>query len=109
MEQGGAMAKVERNSVREADLPRHLGTPGSAPAADEKPADKPAKPDATVPREDGAAAPKGDGDAEGDAPAAAADLKEGELGKDPQLDHALELLKSWQVFKTFVAQKTSNG
>ena len=28
-----------------------------------------------------------------------------EPGKDPQLDHALELLKSWQVFKTFVARR----
>jgi len=30
--------------------------------------------------------------------------QEGELGKDPQLDRALELLKSWNVFKTVVAQ-----
>src|SRR5262245_42971315 len=30
-------------------------------------------------------------------------VKEGELGKDPQLDRALQLLKSWQVFKTTVA------
>ena len=30
-------------------------------------------------------------------------LKEGELGKDPQLDRALQLLKSWRVFKTTVA------
>ncbi len=29
----------------------------------------------------------------------------GELGKDPQLDRALELLKSWQVFKTLVAKR----
>jgi carboxyl-terminal processing protease len=34
-----------------------------------------------------------------------ANVKEGELGSDPQLDHALELLKSWQVFKTFVARR----
>jgi carboxyl-terminal processing protease len=32
-------------------------------------------------------------------------IREGELGKDPQLDRALELLKSWNVFKTVVAQK----
>jgi len=31
-------------------------------------------------------------------------IREGELGKDPQLDRALELLKSWNVFKTIVAQ-----
>ena len=29
------------------------------------------------------------------------------LGKDPQLDRALELLKSWNVFKTVVAQNDS--
>jgi hypothetical protein len=29
----------------------------------------------------------------------------GEPGKDPQLDRALELLKSWQVFKTLMAKK----
>jgi carboxyl-terminal processing protease len=35
-------------------------------------------------------------------------VREGELGKDPQLDRALELLKSWNVFKTVVAQKVSD-
>jgi len=34
-----------------------------------------------------------------------AGIKEGELGKDPQLDHALELLKSWKVFKTLIAKR----
>ena len=33
-------------------------------------------------------------------------VREGELGKDPQLDRGLELLKSWNVFKTVVAQST---
>jgi carboxyl-terminal processing protease len=32
-------------------------------------------------------------------------VREGELGKDPQLDRALELLKSWNVFKAVVAQQ----
>jgi carboxyl-terminal processing protease len=31
-------------------------------------------------------------------------LHEGELGKDPQLDRAFDLLKSWNVFKTVIAQ-----
>jgi carboxyl-terminal processing protease len=31
------------------------------------------------------------------------EIKEGELGKDPQLDRALQLLKSWRVFKTTIA------
>jgi carboxyl-terminal processing protease len=35
------------------------------------------------------------------------EVREGELGKDPQLDRALDLLKSWNVFKTVVAQKAS--
>ena len=35
------------------------------------------------------------------------DIKEGELGKDPQLDRALELLKSWKVFQTTVAEAKS--
>jgi carboxyl-terminal processing protease len=33
-----------------------------------------------------------------------ADIQEGQLGKDPQLDRALDLLKSWNVFKTVVAE-----
>ncbi|MFQ5666278.1 MAG: S41 family peptidase [Candidatus Binatia bacterium] len=32
--------------------------------------------------------------------------RQGELGKDPQLDRALDLLKSWNVFKTVVAQSS---
>jgi carboxyl-terminal processing protease len=32
-------------------------------------------------------------------------IKEGEPGKDPQLDHAVELLKSWKVFKALVAKR----
>lgn len=32
-------------------------------------------------------------------------VREGELGKDPQLDRALELLKSWNVFRAVVAQQ----
>lgn len=31
------------------------------------------------------------------------EVKEGELGKDPQLDRALQVLKSWETFKTHVA------
>jgi carboxyl-terminal processing protease len=68
--------------LREANLPRHL----EHPAAGE---------DAPASREDE------------DAPSDVIpdNVKEGELGADPQLDHALELLKSWQVFKTFVARR----
>ena len=52
------------------------------------------------------AADKTDGNIQtGDSPQV--DVREGELGKDPQLDKALELLKSWEVVKTTVAE--ANG
>lgn len=68
--------------VREENLPRHFQQKEkSAP---------------------GGTTPKGEEESE-ESPA----LHEGELGKDPQLDRALELLKSWNVFKTVVAQSGS--
>jgi carboxyl-terminal processing protease len=41
------------------------------------------------------------------ATAAANDVREGELGRDPQLDRALELLKSWKVFKALTNQSST--
>jgi carboxyl-terminal processing protease len=84
MDQGVKLAKNDKPStvtpLREANLPRHLEHPtGAKPAADDD-----------------------DGDASDIPPEG---IKEGELGSDPQLDRALELLKSWQVFKTFVAKR----
>jgi carboxyl-terminal processing protease len=68
--------------VREENLPRHFGQKGKgAPEG---------------------ATPKGEEELE---PSLA--TREGELGKDAQLDRALELLKSWNVFKTVVAQSGS--
>ncbi len=68
--------------LREENLPRHfeqkrLPPPSDQPAPKEEPSE--------------------------DAPL----VKEGELGKDPQLDRALELLKSWNVFRTVVANSDS--
>jgi carboxyl-terminal processing protease len=84
MDQGVKLAKGEKPStvtpLREANLPRHLEHPNGAKA----PADDDEEDALEVP-------PEG--------------VKEGELGSDPQLDRALELLKSWQVFKTFVAKR----
>jgi carboxyl-terminal processing protease len=88
MDQGTKLAKGEKPGssvapLREANLPRHLEHPAGA---------KPAATD------------DDDGDSETlDVPPEG--VKEGELGSDPQLDRALELLKSWQVFKTFVAKR----
>jgi carboxyl-terminal processing protease len=89
MDQGTKLAKGDKPSssvapLREANLPRHLEHPNgtkTTPAADE-------------------------GDDDADTSEVPPDgVKEGELGSDPQLDRALELLKSWQVFKTFVAKR----
>jgi len=71
------------HTLREHNLPRHL------PQPDDKPAKEPDQPSAP------------------DTPDETSDVREGELGKDPQLDRALELLKSWNVFKTVLAQRPS--
>jgi carboxyl-terminal processing protease len=88
MDQGTKLAKGEKPPtvppLREANLPRHLNNPeGKATPVEETDGD-----DGTETFE---VPPEG--------------VKEGELGADPQLDRALELLKSWQVFKTFVAKR----
>ncbi|MCK6555549.1 S41 family peptidase [Candidatus Binatia bacterium] len=80
-----AAAGVPR--IREQNLPGHLPGP-----------EQPAPPAAAGPDEDRVL------DVEGDA---ASTIREGELGKDPQLDRALEMLKSWNVYRTVVAQKAS--
>jgi carboxyl-terminal processing protease len=84
--------------LREENLPKHLQNGNREPAAepDPKAVPKPIK-DEGVPADE----PDGEGTPEDDANAM---QTMGELGKDPQLDRALELLKSWQVFKTLVAK-----
>ena len=78
------VAAQRRHGVREENLRGHFdnidNTPRDTP--DDLPADAEAAPQA-LPE---------------------IDMKEGELGKDPQLDRALELLKSWKVFQTTVAE-----
>jgi carboxyl-terminal processing protease len=67
--------------IREENLPRHLRAPKEKqpPSSDEEEFEE----EQPTPEE--------------------LQVKEGELGKDPQLDRALELLKSWNVFKTVIA------
>jgi carboxyl-terminal processing protease len=76
--------------LREANLPRHFenkkGEP--PPPAVGEPEGEPENPPEELPE-----------------PEEEIGIKEGEVGKDPQLDHALELLKSWKVFKTLVAKR----
>jgi carboxyl-terminal processing protease len=79
----GAAGRARFPMVREADLPGHLAPEDERDAGPED----------------------GDGEAALPDPEALAAIHEGELGSDPQLDRSLELLKSWQVFKTFVASR----
>ena len=82
--------------IREENLPGHFSLPnGTDPA----PAPAPQS-------ESRGAEPKGEGEDENDE--AAVEIRDGELGRDPQLDRSLELLKSWQVFKTLIA-RTETG
>jgi carboxyl-terminal processing protease len=89
------VAAREQREIREENLPGHF---------DNKKANKPA-PNArelsTTPKEGGNPS-EGPGNGKEGA-SQEAQIKEGELGKDPQLDRALQLLKSWRVFKTSVA------
>ncbi|MET0152178.1 MAG: S41 family peptidase [Candidatus Binatia bacterium] len=86
--------------LREENLRGHFNN-GKTPAAPGKP-EKPgeiqmplAPPESKAPSTEPAAT------------ASANDVREGELGRDPQLDRALELLKSWKVFKALTNQSTS--
>jgi carboxyl-terminal processing protease len=82
--------------LREANLPRHFENKKGAAEppqtreqeSENEPESEPEQPPETLP----------DADDE-------VGIKEGEPGKDPQLDHAVELLKSWKVFKTLVAKR----
>ncbi len=91
------MARVGDNGkgraigLREANLPRHFENKKSEPPRTEvtdPEGDEPEQPQEEMPEPDGEVG-----------------IREGEMGKDPQLDHAVELLKSWKVFKTLVAKR----
>jgi carboxyl-terminal processing protease len=101
MEQSKQSASAEKNGalLREANLPRHLEQPEENGAKGKK--DEPAQ----LQPADGAEGETPDGTVPTELPVDDPDVHEGDLGKDPQLDRALELLKSWQVFKTFVAKR----
>src|SRR5262249_45349817 len=89
------VAAREQREIREENLPGHF---------DNKKAPKTTAPTtreiSTTPKE-GGNPPEGTGN--GKEGSQESPIKEGELGKDPQLDRALQLLKSWRVFKTSVA------
>jgi len=92
------MARVGEGSkhsagLREANLPRHFENKKRGDGKPAEVSDPDAEPESESPAGE---MPETDGEAA---------IKEGEPGKDPQLDHALELLKSWKVFKTLVAKR----
>ncbi len=85
------VAAREQREIREENLPGHF---------DNKKAKKPAAKEIST--KEGGNNPEGPGDGREGSPQDS-QIKEGELGKDPQLDRALQLLKSWRVFKTSIA------
>ena len=96
--------KVEPQFLREENLPKHLDNPVPGKDDDGKIKPEPIDTRTGPPSKDGGGSPSDDGGPsdEGDS---GPGMVLGEPGKDPQLDRALELLKSWQVFKTLVAKK----
>ncbi len=90
--------------LREENLRGHFGNgqkpeaKPEKPAEDGKPQGKPAAPESKAPSAEPVLTP-----------AANIEVREGEIGKDPQLDRALELLKSWKVFKALTSQSTETG
>lgn len=93
MTRAAAGGKTAQQLLREENLPRHFEQKRQPqPQQGAQPGETETAPPAAAPDE----MPPDEADA---------GIKEGELGKDPQLDHALELLKSWKVFKTLVAKR----
>jgi carboxyl-terminal processing protease len=93
MTRAASGGKSAQQLLREENLPRHFEQKQKTPPQqNSEPGEQEIVPPANAPDE----LPPEEG-GEG--------IKEGEPGKDPQLDHALELLKSWKVFKTLVAKR----
>jgi len=92
--------------LREENLRGHFSNGNPQPEKPAKPGEG-EKPDgATQPQSKAPAAPAAEPSA---VSVSAAEVREGEIGRDPQLDRALELLKSWKVFKALTNQSTETG
>lgn len=99
------IAAREQREIREENLRGHFDRP-EAGAPEQKTPEKTDKkepevaPAAPAPEPQGGAAPEGTGEKVAAVPEEKKEeIKEGELGKDPQLDRALEVLKSWETYK----------
>ena len=95
---GGGTRGADAQFLREANLPKHLDNPTGgeqpAPKSTAEPAKGDGKRSKVAPEEE---------EEGGEADVGTTVL--GEPGKDPQLDRATDLLKSWQVFKAMQAKK----
>jgi len=90
------IASREQREIREENLRGHFNRPGETPPAEQT------APEAVEKKEPEAAPAAKESEAKEDTEEktdASQEIKEGELGKDPQLDRALQVLKSWESYK----------
>ncbi|MFM7143581.1 MAG: S41 family peptidase, partial [Alphaproteobacteria bacterium] len=95
---GGGTRGTDPQFLREANLPKHLDNPTGQEQPAPKATAEPAKTDGK-----GAKASPAEDEDDGEVDVGLTVI--GEPGKDPQLDRATDLLKSWQVFKAMQAKK----
>ena len=86
-------AQAAAREIREENLRGHFDQPGRPPAQQTPETGEKKEPEAAP------AVPTPDAKGGGETTDASEEIKEGELGKDPQLDRALEVLKSWESYK----------
>jgi carboxyl-terminal processing protease len=94
------VATREQREIREENLRGHFNRPGQEQNDKKTPeptstTKTPGQPEAATPTTPVVASKDGTNGKEESAP----EIKEGELGKDPQLDRALQMLKSWKGTK----------
>lgn len=93
----------EQREIREENLRGHFNRPGADTPAQKTPEKENKKESEVAPAAPTSESREGAPDGAGEKTSASAEtkdeIKEGELGKDPQLDRALEVLKSWETYK----------
>jgi len=93
----------EQREIREENLRGHFNRPGVGTPAQktpEKVEKKESEVEPAAPASDSQEGdPEGTGEKTDASQEAKEEIKEGEVGKDPQLDRALEVLKSWETYK----------
>lgn len=100
-----APGEKSQREIREENLHGHRNRPPHGALEKNKP-ESTQQPEPATPATDSQEEPstKEEG---GDKAAKAPEVKEGELGKDPQLDRAMEVLKSWETYKKKTAVATA--